>query len=115
MKRIIIINYEDIKTLDLIRNINCNVILIIRNSNRLSDIEINKYNNQYHNLTVFKNNDSHDKIYHSGASINNIGNNTSMIIKLEDDDVKRVILQNVNIILNDGYKKDFSITKYTKV
>ena len=109
-KEIIIIdNYADIKTLDLIRNINCNVILITRNSNRLSDIEIEKYNNQYHNLKVFRNGDFHDRyfiidrneIYLSGTSINNIGNNSSTIIKLEDESVKRVILQNVDNILNE--------------
>ena len=110
-KEIIIIdNYADIKTLDLIRNIKYQVTLITKNSPRLSDIEIEKYNNQYHNLKVIRNNSFHNryfiidgkKIYLSGTSINNIGNNTSMIIKLEDESVKRVILQNVDDILSNN-------------
>ena len=93
--------------MDLIRNINCNVTLITRNSDRLSDIEINKYNNQYHNLTVFRNNEFHDryfiidktKIYLLGTSINSIGNNTTTIVKLEDESIKKVILNDVISIL----------------
>ena len=114
---IIIDNYADIKTLDLIRNIKCNVILITRNSDRLSDIEIEKYNNQYHNLKVFRNGDCHDRyfiidrneIYLSGTSINNIWNNSSTIIKLEDKSIKKVILQNVDIILNNKILDNDSI------
>ena len=40
---IIIDSYADITFLDLIRNIKCNVVLITRDSNRLSNIEIEKY------------------------------------------------------------------------
>lgn len=51
-KKIIVVDeYADINFLDLIRNIKCQVILITRNSNGLSDVEINKYNN----LTVIRN------------------------------------------------------------
>lgn len=109
-KEIIIIdNYADIALLDLIRNIKYQVILITKNSPRLSNMEIEKYNNQYHNLKVIRDNSWHDcyfiidknEIYLSGTSINNIGNNTSMIIKLEDENVKKIILQNINNILGD--------------
>lgn len=108
-KEIIIIdNYADIALLDLIRNIKYQVILITKNSPRLSNMEIEKYNNQYHNLKVIRDNSWHDRyfiidgkeIYLSGTSINNIGNNTSMIIKLEDENVKKLLLQNVDNIFS---------------
>ena len=38
------------------------------------------------------------EIYLSGTSINNI----SMIIRLEDENIKKIILQNVNKILNNN-------------
>ena len=112
-KEIIIIdNYADIALLDLIRNIKYQVILITKNSPRLSNMEIEKYNNQYHNLKVIRDNSWHDRyfiidgkeIYLSGTSINNIGNNTSMIIKLEDENVKKLILQNVDNIFSADIK-----------
>jgi len=100
---IIIDSYADITLLDLIRNINCNIILITKDSPRLSDIEITKYNSQYNNLKVIRNNSFHDRyfildrkiIYHSGASLNSAGNKTFMINKLEDKFVINIILDNV--------------------
>ena len=118
-KEIIIIdNYADIALLDLIRNIKYQVILITKNSPRLSNMEIEKYNNQYHNLKVIRDNSWHDRyfiidgkeIYLSGTSINNIGNNTSMIIKLEDENVKKLILQNVDNIFSVDIKNTDNYT-----
>ncbi len=118
-KEIIIIdNYADIALLDLIRNIKYQVILITKNSPRLSNMEIEKYNNQYHNLKVIRDNSWHDRyfiidgkeIYLSGTSINNIGNNTSMIIKLEDENVKKLILQNVDNIFSADIKNTDNYT-----
>ena len=57
---IIVDSYADKYLLDLIRNIKVNVILITKNSDRLSDIEINKYNKQYNNLKVIRDNSFHD-------------------------------------------------------
>jgi len=105
---IVIDSYADISFLDLIRNMNCNIILITKNSNRLSDIEIDKYNSQYNNLKVIRDNSFHDRyfiidrktIYHSGISINNAGNKNFMITKLEDEFVINIILKNIlNIML----------------
>ncbi|MBQ8472351.1 MAG: hypothetical protein IJ501_02480 [Bacilli bacterium] len=84
---IVIDSYADITFLDLIRNLNFSVILITKNSDRLSDIEITKYNCQYNNLKVIRDNSFHDRyfildrktIYHSGTSINNAGNKTFSI------------------------------------
>ena len=107
-KEIIVIDsYADINFLDLIRNIECSIILITKNSGRLSNMEIDKYNSQYHNLKVIRDNSFHDRyfiidrkmIYHSGTSINNAGSKTFMITKLEDEFVINTILSNVlNII-----------------
>ena len=119
LKEIVIIdNYADIALLDLIRNIKYQVILITKNSPRLSNMEIEKYNNQYHNLKVIRDNSWHDRyliidgkeIYLSGTSINNIGNNTSMIIKLEDENVKKLILQNVDNIFSADIKNTDNYT-----
>ena len=94
--------------LDLIINTKCNVILITRDSNRLSHLEIEKYNNEYHNLVVYRNNSFHDRfiiidkkdIYLLGTSINNAGDKTFMIIKLEKESVKKTLINDINEIIN---------------
>ena len=105
---IIVDSYADKYLLDLIRNIKVNVILITKNNNRLSDIEITKYHKQYNNLRVIRDNSFHDRyiiidkkeLYLCGTSINNIGNKTFMIIKLIDDNIKNALLENINNIVN---------------
>ena len=105
---IIIDEYADITFLDLIRTLKCNITLITRDSNRLSNIEIEKYNKEYNNLTVVRNNSFHDRffiidrndVYLSEASINNAGNKTFMIIKIEKESVKNTILKDIDIIIN---------------
>ena len=109
IKEIIVVDaYADITFLDLIKNIKLNVILITRNSNRLSDLEIEKYNNQYNNLRVVRNNIYHDRyfiidrkeIYLCGSSINSLGDKISMIVKLEDNIIKNTLLKNIEFIIN---------------
>ncbi|MBR3660675.1 MAG: ORF6N domain-containing protein [Bacilli bacterium] len=105
---IIIDPYADPLFLDLIRNIKVNIILITKDSNRLSNIEINKYNSQYHNLEVIRDNSFHDRyfiidrkyLYLLGSSINNLGNKTSTIVKLEDDAIKNILLKNIKKIIH---------------
>jgi len=108
-KNIIVIDeYADISFLDIIRNIRCDITLITRNSDRLSDIEIEKYNKEYNNLTVIRNNSFHDRffivdkkeIYLSGSSINSAGNKIFMIIKIENESVKNTILKDIDKIIN---------------
>ena len=60
-KLLVVDSYADNTFLDIIRRLKCKVILITKNSDRLSDIEIEKYNKQYHNLKVIRNNDFHDR------------------------------------------------------
>ena len=106
---IIVDEYADITILDLIRKIKCNITLITRDSKRLSNIEIEKYNKEFHNLKVIRNNSFHDRliiidnkeIYLIGSSINSIGEKTVMIIKLHNDNVKNTILVNVIGIMDN--------------
>ncbi len=110
---IVIDNFADITFFNLIRKIKCDVILITRNSDRLTDLEIEKYNKQYHNLKVIRNNNFHDRfyiidrkeIYQSGASINNAGDKIFMIIKIENVVTKNKLL--------DAIKKVLDSTLYT--
>lgn len=106
---IVIDNYADISFLDLIKNISANIILITKDSNRLTNIEIEKYNKQYHNLKVIRSNYFHDRyyivdrkcIYLSGTSFNNAGDKMFMIVKIENEKVKKTILSQVNILFDN--------------
>ena len=106
---IIIDNYADITFLDLIRNIKCSIILITKNSSRLSNIEIDKYNREYHNLKVIRDSSFHDRfivvdnneIYICGSSINSIGNKTSVIVKIESIATKEFLINNIMEIINN--------------
>lgn len=105
---IIVDSYADNTLLDIIRKIKCNIILITKDSCRLSNNEINRYNRQYHNLNIVRNNSFHDRyfiidkkfIYQSGTSINNAGNKIFSINKLEDNMVKNTILECISKIIN---------------
>ena len=110
-KNIIIVDeYADITILDLIRKIKFNITLITRDSKRLSNIEIEKYNKEFNNLKVIRNNSFHDRliiidnkeIYLIGSSINSIGEKTVMIIKLHNDHAKKIIINNVKEIINNN-------------
>ena len=106
-REIIIIDpYADIILLSLLEDIKASIILIINNSERLNNELIEKYNNKYHNLKVIRDNSFHDRFiildkkdyYHFGTSINSLGEKISMIIKLEDSDVKELLLNNIEKI-----------------
>ena len=61
-----------------------------------------------HNLNVVRDNSFHDRyfvidnktIYQSGSSINNAGEKIFSINKLADESVKKILLQNINEIIN---------------
>jgi len=107
---IIIDSYADKTLLDMIKDLTCNVILITKDNNKLKELDITKYNSQYHNLKVVYNDTFHDryfildkeKIYHSGASINHAGLRTFSINIMEDDIVKEILIENVDGIMNGG-------------
>ena len=104
-KELIIVDpYADKMVLDIIHNLNVKVILICKKNNKLTNTDVDKYNLEYNNLFVIRNDSFHDryfiidnnKIYHSGTSINNAGNKTFSINILVDEFVKQSLLKEVN-------------------
>ena len=103
-KEIIIIdNYADKSILDMITNLNVKVTIVTRKFNLLKDIDIKKYNNQYHNLKVIYSDKFHDRfiildkkvLYHSGASYKDLGNKCFAINKIEDNEYLKNILKKI--------------------
>ena len=103
-KEIIIIdNYADKSILDMITNLNVKVTIVTRKFNLLKDIDIKKYNRQYHNLKVIYSDKFHDRfiildkkvLYHSGASYKDLGNKCFAITKMEDKEYLEIIIKNI--------------------
>ena len=103
-KEIIIIdNYADKSILDMITNLNVKVTVVTRKFNLLKDIDIKKYNRQYHNLKVIYSDKFHDRfiildkkvLYHSGASYKDLGNKCFAITKMEDKEYLEIIIKNI--------------------
>jgi len=102
---VIIDAYSDKTVLDLIRNLDVKVTLIVKSKSLLTKTDIEKYNEQYNNLKVIYNDTFHDryfildksKVYHSGTSLNRIGTKTFSINKIEDSLV-------INNLINNVYK-----------
>ena len=103
-KEIIIIdNYADKSILDMITNLNVRVTIVTRKFNLLKDIDIKKYNNQYHNLKVIYSDKFHDRfiildkkvLYHSGASYKDLGNKCFAITKIKDKEYLETIIKNI--------------------
>ena len=100
---IIIDNYVDKSILDMITNLNVKVIIVTRKFNLLKDIDIKKYNRQYHNLKVIYSDKFHDRfvildkkvLYHSGASFKDLGNKCFAINKMEDKEYLEIIIRNI--------------------
>ena len=101
---IIIDGYADKTMLDIIKNINCKVLLIVKTKTLLNKLDIEKYNKQYNNLTIICNDTFHDRyfildkkiVYHCGSSINHIGNKTFSINKIEEDVVINSLINKIN-------------------
>lgn len=105
-KEIIIIdNYADKSILDMITNLNVKVIIVTKKFNLLKDIDIKKYNKQYHNLKVIYSDKFHDRfiiidrkeLYHSGASYKDLGSKCFGINKIEDIEYLENILIKIGI------------------
>ena len=90
---IIIDSYADKTVLDMISKLNTKAILITKENNKLSELDISKYNKQYHNLEIIYNNTFHDRyiildsstVYHLGTSINHAGSKTFSTNILTDE------------------------------
>ena len=104
---IIIDSYADNKILDMISKLKVNIMLITKDSKRLNELDIEKYNSQYKNLKVIRNNTFHDRyiiidkkeVYHLGTSINNAGNGIFSINKLEDEFIIKYLINVVGEII----------------
>ena len=111
-KEIIIIdNYVDKVTLDILskKKINAVVLLITdENKSKLTKTDINKFNNEYPLLKIKYTNTFHDRfiiidnkeLYHLGASLKDLGKKVFGINKIEDISVLNQILKKVNVISN---------------
>ncbi len=103
-KELIIIDaYADKTVLDMISKIKVSVTLITRN-NKLSKLDIEKYNSQYNNLKIIYDDTFHDRylvldssiVYHCGTSLNHAGSKTFSINKIEDGFVKKSLINKIN-------------------
>ena len=100
---IIIDNYADKSILDMITNLNVKVTIVTKKFNLLKDIDIKKYNKQYHNLKVIYSDKFHDRfvivdkkvLYHSGESFKDLGNKCFAINKIEDNEYLKNILKKI--------------------
>ena len=106
-KTIIIVDaYADNTILDIIKKLTVDVIIITKPNNLLTKQDIERYNNQYHNLNVYYDNTFHDryfildnkKIYHCGASINRIGYKTFSITLMQDNEVCGLLMNKISKI-----------------
>lgn len=80
---LLIDNYVDIITLNILKNRNngVNIKIFTKNISNINNIDLNKFNLQYNDLTLIENNKFHDRfliidnmfIYHIGASLKDAG------------------------------------------
>ncbi len=104
-KELIIIDaYADKTVLDMISALKVKTILITKDNNKLSKLDIEKYNSQYNNLKVVYDDTFHDRylvldnsiVYHCGASINHAGSKTFSINKIEDSVIIKSLISRIN-------------------
>ena len=102
----IIDSYADNVILDMIKRLNISVLLITKSNSLLTNQDIERYNKQYHNLTIKYDNTFHDRylildhevLYHCGASINRIGYKTFSITLVGDDSIRKMLIDKINKI-----------------
>ncbi len=98
---IIIDNYAGRELFDILRDVECNIKVITKNT---SEELINKYNNQYNNVNVIKNDVFHDRfiiidrkiLYHSGSSFKDLGKKCFAINKMENENILKNLLKEIN-------------------
>ena len=104
---IVVDRYTDKTFLDMIRNIDCKVILITGKKSKLTRLDIEKYNKDYNNLIIYYDDTFHDryfvidnnKVYHSGNSINHIGYRKSGIDVIHDKNVCATVINDIAKII----------------
>lgn len=93
--------YADTTILDMIKRLNVEVVIITKDNHLLTQQDIIKYNEQYHNLKVHYDNTFHDRyfildekeVYHCGTSINRIGYKTFSITLIGDNDIGKSLIE----------------------
>ena len=93
-KILIIDNYIDYTILDMLakKKANVEVVIITSSNSNISQLDIQKFNKEYPTLKLAKSNKFHDrfiiiddkKLYHSGASLKDLGKKCFAITKMED-------------------------------
>ena len=91
----------------MVNDLHVKVTIITKKNNLLKEHMIEKYNKEYHNLTVKYSNIFHDRyfildnkvVYHCGASINRIGYKTFSITLVADQDVSQLLIDKINKIV----------------
>ena len=104
---IVVDRYADKTFLDIIRNLECKVILITGKKSKLTKLDIEKYNKDYNNLIIYYDDTFHDryfvidnnKVYHSGNSINHIGYRKSSIDVIHDKNVCATVINDIAKII----------------
>lgn len=102
---IIIDRFADKQVLDMIKKLKVKVILI--SGNKLSKLDIDKYNSTYNNLSIYNSDIFHDrffiidrnKIYHSGNSINYMGYRKSCIDVIKHKSVEEALMNDIKKII----------------
>ena len=90
----------------MIKRLNISVLLITKSNSLLTNQDIERYNKQYHNLTIKYDNTFHDRyfildnevLYHCGASINRIGYKTFSINLIDDESIRKMLIDKINKI-----------------
>jgi len=109
---IVIDNYADKTLLDIISNLNVNVTIITKEKGLLKELDIKKYNEEYHNLRVIYNNSFHDRfifidnkiLYHCGASFKDLGHKCFAIQRLESEDIINNLKSKISLLVKDSLK-----------
>ena len=105
-KKIILIdNYVDVNTLNILckKNQGVDVVIVTAGKGNLSAKDVTKFNAQYPKLSVKTTKDFHDRflildkieVYHIGASIKDTGKKSFGITKIEDKDLINGIVNKV--------------------
>ena len=110
-KTLVIIDaYADTTILDMIKRLKVEVMIITKPNNLLTQQDITKYNEQYHNLNVYYDDTFNDRyfildkkeVYHCGASINRIGYKTFSITLIGDNEVGKSLIEKLEKLYKEN-------------
>ena len=114
-KSLVIIDaYADKSTLDMISKVNVSTTLITKPNGLLKEIDIQKYQSQYHNLSVIYDSSFHDRfflidystLYHCGTSLNHAGSKTFAINLLEESSIKDDFIKRIQKLIKEDIHKE---------